>query len=333
MAGGIRRLRGLQRRFDAARVFDTPIAERDLGSAVGAAMAGLQPVVRSWATLLVALDPLVNRAAVRYVSRGELQAPLVVRTQRGVTPGCARSAQSSRRCWRTSPASARAAGHASGRVRDAARGDRDPDPCVLFEARAVQEKGDAARRVADGGRWPAGDGVAIVTWGTMVAPASPPPSSSPSRGGSGGARPALAGAARRRGDRHGRRGDRPRARAAGERRRLRAEVAARIHERCFDARSTRSCTWRAGHAGSRRRQALQRALIPTSRRSSSAAAKLAGASSEQAARAASRRRKYRWRRGGRRRRASSSGTRARARACNRPPASASCSRSRRATTA
>src|SRR3546814_20712661 len=45
--------------------------------------------------LFVALDQIINQAAnVRYVSNGRSSAPLVVRTQQGVTPGsCAQHAQ------------------------------------------------------------------------------------------------------------------------------------------------------------------------------------------------------------------------------------------------
>ena len=98
-AGGIfGATRGLQESFGADRVFDTPIAESAiLGSAVGASMQGLRPVVEiMWADfLLVALDQIVNQAAnVRYVSRSELSAPLVVRMQQGATPGsCAQHSQ------------------------------------------------------------------------------------------------------------------------------------------------------------------------------------------------------------------------------------------------
>jgi len=85
-AGGIfGASRDLQKEFGADRVFDTPIAESAiLGAAVGSAMCGRRPVVEiMWADfMLVALDQLVNQAAnVRYLTRGKISAPLVVRTQ------------------------------------------------------------------------------------------------------------------------------------------------------------------------------------------------------------------------------------------------------------
>jgi pyruvate/2-oxoglutarate/acetoin dehydrogenase E1 component len=90
--------RGLHKEF-GNRVFDTPISESAiLGSAVGAALVGMRPIVEvMWADFtLVALDQLVNQAAnVRYLSRGRLKAALTVRTQQGTGPGaCAQHSQS-----------------------------------------------------------------------------------------------------------------------------------------------------------------------------------------------------------------------------------------------
>jgi len=184
VAGGIFGVsRGLQEEFGAARVFDMPIAESAiLGSAVGAAMAGLRPVAEiMWGDfLLVALDQLINQAAnVRYVSRGELAAPLVVRTQQGVTPGsCAQHSQSLEALLAHIPGLKlglpATPQDAYAMLRAAIA---DPDPCVLFEARALyQEKGavqlDAPLETAAGARLRrSGGDAAIVTWGTMVAPA------------------------------------------------------------------------------------------------------------------------------------------------------------------
>jgi pyruvate/2-oxoglutarate/acetoin dehydrogenase E1 component len=90
--------RGLRRDF-GERVFDTPISESAiLGSAVGAAMLGRRPIVEiMWVDFsLVAFDQIVNQLAnVRYVSRGEVTAPVVIRTQQGSAPGaCAQHSQS-----------------------------------------------------------------------------------------------------------------------------------------------------------------------------------------------------------------------------------------------
>ncbi|MGW3951894.1 alpha-ketoacid dehydrogenase subunit alpha/beta [Streptomyces sp. NPDC004752] len=90
--------RNLRKRF-GERVFDTPISESAiLGAAVGASVQGLRPVVEIMWTdfVFVALDQIVNQAAnVRYIARGTVSAPMVIRMQQGITPGsCAQHSQS-----------------------------------------------------------------------------------------------------------------------------------------------------------------------------------------------------------------------------------------------
>ena len=122
--------RGLQTEFGADRVFDTPISESAiLGSAIGAAIEGMRPVVEiMWADfMLVALDQLVNQAAnVRYITRGERSVPIVVRMQQGATPGsCAQHSPEPRGAARAHPGTSRRTPvTAARRVPDAARGDR-----------------------------------------------------------------------------------------------------------------------------------------------------------------------------------------------------------------
>jgi len=78
---------GLADEFGRTRVLNTPISEGAVcGVAVGAAQAGLRPVVEimfiDFVTL--ALDQLVNQAAkAHFMSGGQLTAPLVLRTQGG----------------------------------------------------------------------------------------------------------------------------------------------------------------------------------------------------------------------------------------------------------
>jgi 2-oxoisovalerate dehydrogenase E1 component len=172
--------RQLQDEFGAERVFDSPIAESAiLGSAVGAALEGLRPVVEiMWGDfLLVALDQLINQAAnVRYVSRGEHCAPLVVRTQQGATPGS--SAQHSQSLeallahipgLRVGVAATPQDAHAMLRAATA-----DDDPVILFESRALYQSKGIVRlggeREGVGGarlRREGGD-VAIVSWGSAA---------------------------------------------------------------------------------------------------------------------------------------------------------------------
>jgi pyruvate/2-oxoglutarate/acetoin dehydrogenase E1 component len=79
--------RGLQERFGAVRVRDTPISEGILvGLATGAAMTGLRPVIEIMFMdfMTLAADQLVNHAAkVASVSGGAFSAPMVVRTMCG----------------------------------------------------------------------------------------------------------------------------------------------------------------------------------------------------------------------------------------------------------
>lgn len=90
--------KGLKTKF-GSRVFDTPISESAiLGSAIGASMMGMRPVVEiMWSDFMfVAFDQVINQAAnVRYLSRGEVTAPLTIRTQQGMSAGaCAQHSQS-----------------------------------------------------------------------------------------------------------------------------------------------------------------------------------------------------------------------------------------------
>ena len=180
-AGGIFGVtRTLQEEFGERRVFDMPIAEAAiLGSAVGAALEGMRPIVEiMWADfMLVALDQLINQAAnVRYVSNGRHGAPLVVRTQQGATPGsCAQHSQSLEALLAHIPGlrvgvpSTPQDAHSMLRAAVA-----DDDPVILFEARSLYQRKQAVRlggqRERLGGarvRREGGD-VAILSWGTMA---------------------------------------------------------------------------------------------------------------------------------------------------------------------
>jgi 2-oxoisovalerate dehydrogenase E1 component len=172
--------RGLLKEFGERRVFDTPIAESAiLGSAVGASRRGLRPVVEiMWADfLLVALDQLINQAAnVRYLSEGRESAPLLVRTQQGVTAGsCAQHSQSLESLLTHIPGlkvGMPSTPHDAFAMTRAAI--RDDDPVVMIESRALYtQKGvvdtEAPVESVAGARWRRrGSDLLIVSWGRMV---------------------------------------------------------------------------------------------------------------------------------------------------------------------
>ncbi|MFW5843239.1 MAG: pyruvate dehydrogenase complex E1 component subunit beta [Spirochaetota bacterium] len=85
--GAYKVTRGLLDKFGPKRVLDTPITELGFtGLGVGAALAGLRPVVE-WMTLnfsLLALDQVISNAAkMRHMSGGQLKVPMVFRGPNG----------------------------------------------------------------------------------------------------------------------------------------------------------------------------------------------------------------------------------------------------------
>jgi pyruvate/2-oxoglutarate/acetoin dehydrogenase E1 component len=135
--------RGLQERFGAGRVRDTPISELALaGVGVGAALTGLRPVVEimfnDFTTL--AMDQLVNQAAkLRFMTGGGARVPMVVRTIVGSGRGTGPQHGQSLEAWfghvpglsvvmPATPADAR------GLLRSAIRSD---DPTIVMESLAL----------------------------------------------------------------------------------------------------------------------------------------------------------------------------------------------------
>ena len=81
--GAFKVSKGFVEEFGPQRVVDTPITEAGFtGLAIGAAMAGLQPIVELMTMnfSIIALDQIVNNAAkIRYMSGGQLSVPIVIR--------------------------------------------------------------------------------------------------------------------------------------------------------------------------------------------------------------------------------------------------------------
>ena len=93
MGGTFGATKGLYEEFGATRVRDTPISEAGMtGIAVGAAAAGIRPVVDlMWSSFtLLAADQIVNQASkMSYMFGGQARVPLVVRMAIGAGLGAA----------------------------------------------------------------------------------------------------------------------------------------------------------------------------------------------------------------------------------------------------
>ena len=86
--GAYKVTQGLLQEFGPQRVIDTPITEHGFaGLAVGAAFAGLKPIVEfmTWNFAMQAIDQIINSAAKQlYMSGGQVTAPMVFRGPNGV---------------------------------------------------------------------------------------------------------------------------------------------------------------------------------------------------------------------------------------------------------
>ena len=175
--------KGLADEFGANRLVNTPISEGTvMGLAIGAATAGLRPVVEimfiDFVTL--AMDQLVNHAAkLHYMSGGQLKIPLTVRVQCGISGTMGAHHSQSLEAWLahvpglkvvmpSSPADAR------GLLKLAIR---DDNPVVFIEHRGLYwVKGDVpdvdvAVPIGQAAVLRAGDQMTIVALANMVAPA------------------------------------------------------------------------------------------------------------------------------------------------------------------
>src|SRR3954462_3062922 len=99
MGGSMGVTQGLVDEFGSERVRNTPISEMAIvGAGIGAAMAGMRPVVEIMYEdfLTLSLEQIVNQAAKhRYMSGGQLPAPMTIRTQGGAggSPGAQHAQQ------------------------------------------------------------------------------------------------------------------------------------------------------------------------------------------------------------------------------------------------
>jgi pyruvate dehydrogenase E1 component beta subunit len=141
--GPFRATVGLSDTFGRHRVLNTPISESAVaGVAIGAAQAGYRPVVEIMYIdfITLALDQLVNQAAkAHFMSGGQLDVPLVLRTQGGVSGRGAAQHSQSLEAWLTHipglkvvmPSNAR---DAAGLLQSAIA---DENPVVFIENKAL----------------------------------------------------------------------------------------------------------------------------------------------------------------------------------------------------
>ena len=95
--------KGLQQRFGADRVIDTPISEAAImGAGVGMALAGLRPVIEMRVVdfALCGMDEIVNQAAKnRYMFGGQGRVPMVARMPIGIWDASAAQHSQSLEAW------------------------------------------------------------------------------------------------------------------------------------------------------------------------------------------------------------------------------------------
>ena len=139
-------VKGLVEEFGKDRVVDTPISEAGFtGLAVGAAMAGMRPVVDIMFGDFLALimDQVVNQAAkIHYMSGGKWKVPMVVRATMGATRRSAAQHSQSLHAWPSHVPGLKVAipstpYDAKGLLKAAIR---DDNPVVIFEDKISYSK-------------------------------------------------------------------------------------------------------------------------------------------------------------------------------------------------
>jgi acetoin:2,6-dichlorophenolindophenol oxidoreductase subunit beta len=172
--------KGLVEDFGANRVVNTPISEGTvMGLAIGAAMAGLRPVVEIMFIdfITLALDQLVNHAAkLRYMSGGQLRIPLTVRVQCGISGAMGAHHSQSLEAWLAHVPGLKVvmpsnAADAKGLLKSAVR---DDNPVVFIEHRALYwtrgnvPDGDHLTSIGEAAVVRPGEQVTLVALANMV---------------------------------------------------------------------------------------------------------------------------------------------------------------------
>ena len=137
--GAYKVTQGLLQEFGAKRVVDTPITEHGFaGIGVGAAMAGLRPIIEfmTFNFAMQAIDQIINSAAkTLYMSGGQMGSPIVFRGPNGAAARVAAQHSQDFTAWYSSVpglkvVSPYSAADAKGLLKSAIR---DPNPVVFLE--------------------------------------------------------------------------------------------------------------------------------------------------------------------------------------------------------
>lgn len=143
--GASRVSQGLADEFGTRRVVDTPVTEQGFaGLAVGAALAGLKPVVEfmNWAYALQAIDQIVNTAAKTHaMTGGAVSVPVVFRGPNGAAPRAGAEHSQCYAAWYAhipglSIAAPSNAADAKGLLKAAIR---DPGPVLVLESESLYD--------------------------------------------------------------------------------------------------------------------------------------------------------------------------------------------------
>jgi pyruvate dehydrogenase E1 component beta subunit len=172
--------KGLLQEFGPERIIDTPITEEGFaGVGVGAAMAGLRPIIEmmTWNFSLVAIDQIVNGAAkMLYMSGGQFRIPMVIRGPGGAAHQLSAQHSQSLEAWYASVPGLKVVApstpyDAKGLLKSAIR---DDDPVIFMEGETLYgAKGEVPDEeytipigVTDIKR--DGTDVTLVAWSKMV---------------------------------------------------------------------------------------------------------------------------------------------------------------------
>jgi pyruvate dehydrogenase E1 component beta subunit len=175
--GAYKVTQGLLQEFGAKRVIDTPITEHGFaGVGVGAAMAGLKPIVEfmTFNFAMQAIDQIINSAAkTLYMSGGQMGAPMVFRGPNGAAARVAAQHSQDYGAWYSHIPGLKVvqpytAADAKGLLKAAIR---DPNPVIFLENEILYgqtfdvPKGDFVLPIGKARIHRAGKDVTMVSWG------------------------------------------------------------------------------------------------------------------------------------------------------------------------